>query len=1213
MATDLEVRFRASATELDAAFKQLAASSQQFRGVLGELANTAGATGGKLAGVESSVTGFATRAGSAMSGLAGRLGSASIAINQGLELVQKGLRAVERVWGATVGAISARGDELVAQSARFGVAIPDIARLGFVAKQANVEVGELMVGYRTLGKALVEASTQGSDAQKTLTTSLGFTAAELEKLRTASPVEAILAVGRAVADLPEGADQATIATQLLGRSYQSVLQLMREGPDVLRANAALAERLGIVMDEKTARAADRLHDALGTTDDAWKGFLAHMVGGAPFLDRLAESIEKSVGQFAAMGRTIPDEQVAALQGAITGLTGAIAEFATSSGPAFVTVLTDIVDLMKWMVEHSSAVAGAAAGAVVGGAAGFASPLPGGLLLGAGAGAVVGARTGGFLGATVPKRGGEIGQTTLPGPDLGESVASPSDLVAARRGTGKANATAVGAGSESESVKAFFDAEQQALKAAEEQGAAARLRIVQEFTTRVAGLSGVRTDDTRRQLDIQREAERAVARETTEIAKTESNAQRDAELATLELKKRAIDADLQAGRISHTQAAEALRAYYIEREGIILAALDREAALTQDPAKLATLGAQGAGAQADTTAGVAGVDHAEQAAKVADIMAGITPVFGAITQASDRMVQGLIQGTLSWRQAWTQAGSSLVAEFANMGVKLVADQAATVARLVVNWLFGETAKTVATTVGEGARVTATGTATTAKAAIEGPATIKSLAMSAAEAAGKIMAAFANLPYGVGIGLGLAAAGAIVGIIKAFGVFHEGGIVPATGPIIAEKGERVLTVEETARYDALRARGGFGAQPAVTPKVGVLEPDPFTALMGGGTTRPGLASGEAPAPGTAPTPSGTQPFLSSAGGLDRVPDSGALIQAHPRETVLSADVADTVREGASKGTPTVPTEPAQQAGAGDGEKSGKGKGDGKGDGKDDDDKDGKRKGGGRNERDRAGIPGGPSAAAVTAAVPFSGGGGGGGGKVQNVKIVGATATVPTKAKGGTVEATIGAPVQTTPADGVTPVQQQGVQQVAVINPKIPVSFNAIQTGVAISISSAPLGIGGILTTSFGMLNAFARGGDVPEDMWARLKVNEMVLPGPSADVIRKLGQAGAPPVGYAPAPPSGAAPTDLVASTVRAERTTQSLLTGLVQSREFDRSALVSSLAQVLPPAGDEIHASFNVNAIDRAGVAEFFEEHGDLAAAQTFRRMNRSNRGLRVRR
>jgi len=91
------------------------------------------------------------------------------------------------------------------------------------------------------------------------------------------------------------------------------------------------------------------------------------------------------------------------------------------------------------------------------------------------------------------------------------------------------------------------------------------------------------------------------------------------------------------------------------------------------------------------------------------------MFAPVTQAFEKSVNGMIQGTLTFRKAMQQMGQSILLEFANMGVKMV-----------VSWVKNEAMKTAAT---------AAGTAT--RGGIEASGAAMSLMTSAGTAVKEIM--------------------------------------------------------------------------------------------------------------------------------------------------------------------------------------------------------------------------------------------------------------------------------------------------------------------------------------------------------------------------------------------------------------------------------------------------------------------------------------------
>ena len=345
-----------------------------------------------------------------------------------------------------------------------------------------------------------------------------------------------------------------------------------------------------------------------------------------------------------------------------------------------------------------------------------------------------------------------------------------------------------------------------------------------------------------------------------------------------------------------------------------------------------------------------------------------------------------------------------------------------------------------------------------------------------------------------------------------------------------------------------------------------------------------------------------FFSAAGGMTEVPSSGALAVLHPQEMVLDKGTADAVR---GKG--------GGDAGSGDGKHDG-----GK---KDEGDKKEKESGHG-GKKDEAGIQKagtGVTAPAFAVVASGSGSGGAGGSKIQDVRVVAAPITVSTHAKGG--EVGISGAIQTTPADGITPVQQQGIQTVQVVG-KVPVTFSAIQESFYIgSFAGITWPVAAVVQfgANFGMMNAFEKGGYVPSTGPALVHEGEFVLPAAAVQKLAsKAGSATTVPDMFSTLEGVGTGNLDMMGDSGRGQRGIFSADLGLgsapdapiESARTADRAALASMLVE---SGSSEVFQQENhFHNIDNSGAAEFIEKHGHMIADQTWKRTTRMNRGMRRR-
>lgn len=1179
-------------------------------------------------------------------GLRSLIGAASglVSVNQAIALGERTWRGLERVVESTVGAVVREGSRLVDESHRLGAPVETLSALGFAAEQASVPIASLGVAVRVSSRAVSEARDPTSEYFAILTQGLGLSRAQIDALQTADAVTRLVTLGEAFARTGDTAEKAADQQKVFGLGYQNVQQLLAEGPEVLRRNIALAERLGATWQTQDAVAAERLGDSVQAVWAAVDGLRTRLFGGNDLLDRFADIADRAAERVAQIGRDIPQEQLDKFKTSMVAAADATVKLAERGIAAFIEKAPALAGWLEHLANNaeryaryiSGVTASTAAGAAVGSVVPGVGTVTGGLfglgtgLIGTGLDLLVdpikaAAPEAQALATRLAEVKAQIADIESRGwllrngdarlralreeaaaleAELRKTVTVTSSAPATVGGAGFVGPllptgaesgrpygrpptdTAAGAAAESEKIRAIFTAEQEALTAAEDAGATRRLAIIRSFTEQVAAIAGERSAAYARQRALEIQGERDVARETVAMKRQEIDAARDAALAELDQKREALESEARIGRISQAELADALRDYYAERYRIIADALREEAKLTQNPVVQQRVELDIAKAGLEEQGALAGIDAKQVEDQLGQIRGYIDEVFGAIDAAADRSVQGLIQGTLTWREAWANAGEAVLAEFVSLGVRMIARQAADVVYGVALHTAGESAKTQVTGAstairlgyelaskakkaaiwfGEAAvfgavEVAKTGytiAGTAARRAIEAGSAIKEIFIAAKSAAAKAYNAMAGIPY-VGPALGAVAAAAVFAAVLAFGA----GISSAEGGM-----ERVPTDDHLA----LLHKDEMVLPAAIAEMV--------RALVGGGTggaTQLGMLASIAAAAGGVPGAPGGPAFLSSQAGLARVPPGGAVGVLHPDETVLPGDFFREHRLVSGEGDTS----------GGEGEKAGRGGPGGRGAGPAE-----------QGEKSAIG--------AVTASVPFNAtaaAGSAGGSKVQRVSVVSAPATLSTKTV-APVETTVTTPVQTTPAGGVTPTQEQGVRSVQIVNVPMPVSFNAIQTMATISI--APFGIG--TTIGFGTINAFRRGGIVPEDQLAVLHQREMVLPADIAPTLTRLTEL--VPRGADSPEVLGRVtlPADLLASIDRFESRSSEVARSFETRRESEQRALLETLTAIEVRGGDH----YEISMLDATHVEDMVARHREVFASPAFDKLNRQNRGLRA--
>src|SRR5438477_2216144 len=166
----------------------------------------------------------------------------------------------------------------------------------------------------------------------------------------------------------------------------------------------------------------------------------------------------------------------------------------------------------------------------------------------------------------------------------------------------------------------------------------------------------------------------------------------------------------------------------------------------------------------------------------------------IQRAFDTSITGMILGTTTLQKAVANIAQSIIAEFVNLGVKMV-----------TNWIASELAMTTATEAGAAARTAADGEGMAAGLAIKAANAIKSIATDSAQAFSGIFAFLAPL-------MGPAAAGEATVMAAASGIASAAGgwMVPSDQLAMVHQNEMILPANiSQGLQNMISANGGAGA--------------------------------------------------------------------------------------------------------------------------------------------------------------------------------------------------------------------------------------------------------------------------------------------------------------------------------------------------------------------------------------------------------------------
>lgn len=668
--------------------------------------------------------------------------------NQGLQLLQAGMRGLEATWDATVGAVVARGERLQDLSRRLSMSVENLSVQEFAASQAGVNIESIGLAYRKAAAALVEASQEGSGAQKLLTEGLGYTTSEIARLRTLDPVSLFFELGTRLDEFEDGAGKARAGTELFGRGFEEVLVLVREGREAFDQNVELAKRLGLAMGTDSAAGADRFGDATAALWKVWDGFLNQLLTGDGTLDQSSQSLEAMTGDLADMARELATTGREVLPLVVEGvreLSQLVREFNADPWKAWEQTLRRVADyfpVLKQMLAAKDAVSWWNNE--------VAKPFD---------------RSVGAAPPAAPAPSAAPGMTGAP---MWRPWAPADEPAPSTRGTR-------GPLPLPRDEAAAKDAE----KAAKE---AARLAD-QEYEHRMELFQqGLAT-------------ERQVLSERLQ-------ANQEHQLAVVADEEQALEFRKNLGLVSGEDYLQQMRELLARRYEIQREALEQERQLAQDdPVALARIDREEQQLTDAEGKDMERLSMDEAGAQVEQIQQLMDGMFGSLAQGFDRMIQGMIQGTLRFGQSWRQLGMSMLLQFVSWIASMIARWAAFQVLRLALFVGAELGMTAFKLIQDQIRKQST--------ASEARTSILAKAYEAASAA---MASASQIPY-VGWILGPVAFGTVLalglGAMAAVSAKGGAGDIPEDGTLgILHAREMVLPapIAQTIRDLASGASGG-----------------------------------------------------------------------------------------------------------------------------------------------------------------------------------------------------------------------------------------------------------------------------------------------------------------------------------------------------------------------------------------------------------------------
>lgn len=218
------------------------------------------------------------KAGSALDKFSERLGK-TFSISQIAQGVTLGniLSSIIGKIGDAISSAFSRADEIKKLSESLGVPIERMSELAYAAQRTGVGTDALSGSLKTLATNL--QSVAAGDKTGLATRSLeAMGVAALDSAGKVRPIKDVLDdLIKKFASYSDGASKTALATAIFGKSGADLLPLLDKGADGMAKFAEKAKELGLVVDEKAAKAAQDFTGNVHTLTETFEGLFSDAV------------------------------------------------------------------------------------------------------------------------------------------------------------------------------------------------------------------------------------------------------------------------------------------------------------------------------------------------------------------------------------------------------------------------------------------------------------------------------------------------------------------------------------------------------------------------------------------------------------------------------------------------------------------------------------------------------------------------------------------------------------------------------------------------------------------------------------------------------------------------------------------------------------------------------------------------------------------------
>jgi len=242
-------------------------------------------------------------------------------------------------FGAMIKGALDTADAMEKMQRRLGISTESLSQMKFAAEQSGIALSTLTMAMQRAQRRIAEAANGMGEAKDALV-ELGLSAQQMNRL---SPDKQLLAIADAMGGVADSGDKTRLAMKLFDSEGVSLLQMFEEGSAGIESMMKEADRLGLTLNNKTAKGAAAANDAINRAKSAMQG-------------AALQSAENLIPAIEHLGNTFASSLPLAINGALKAFlvfqreAAGVLSFLTNRYATFHLVVADILERLGFATQ-----------------------------------------------------------------------------------------------------------------------------------------------------------------------------------------------------------------------------------------------------------------------------------------------------------------------------------------------------------------------------------------------------------------------------------------------------------------------------------------------------------------------------------------------------------------------------------------------------------------------------------------------------------------------------------------------------------------------------------------------------------------------------------------------------------------------------------------------------------------------------------------------